>query len=61
MSSQFDSTNDLDQRVLAAAQQLLDANPENTFTMDQLAEESEQLLAEAGIELVYKYDERQEY
>ena len=27
----------------------------------QLAEESEQLLAEAGIELVYKYDERQEY
>jgi len=27
----------------------------------QLAEESEQLLAEAGIELVYKYDGRQEY
>ena len=27
----------------------------------QLAEESEQLLAEAGIELVYKYDDRQEY
>ena len=27
----------------------------------QLAEESEQLLAEAGIELVYKYDSRQEY
>ena len=27
----------------------------------QLAEESEQLLAEAGIELVYKYDERQGY
>jgi len=27
----------------------------------QLAEESEQLLAEAGIELVYKYDELQEY
>jgi len=27
----------------------------------QLAEESEQLLAEAGIELVYKYDEQQEY
>jgi dCMP deaminase len=27
----------------------------------QLAEESEQLLAEAGIELVYKYNERQEY
>jgi len=27
----------------------------------QLAEESEQLLAEAGIELVYKYDVRQEY
>ena len=27
----------------------------------QLAEESEQLLEEAGIELVYKYDERQEY
>jgi dCMP deaminase len=27
----------------------------------QLAEESEQLLAEAGIELVYKYDGQQEY
>lgn len=27
----------------------------------QLAEESEQLLAEAGIELLYKYDGRQEY
>ena len=27
----------------------------------QLAEESEQLLAQAGVELVYKYDERQEY
>jgi dCMP deaminase len=27
----------------------------------QLAEESEQLFAEAGIELAYKYDERQEY
>ena len=27
----------------------------------QLAEESEQLLAKAGIELVYKYDGRQEY
>ena len=27
----------------------------------QLAEESEQLFAEAGIELVYKYDGRQEY
>lgn len=27
----------------------------------QLAEESEQLLAEAGIELVYKYEGRQEY
>jgi dCMP deaminase len=27
----------------------------------QLAEESEQLLAEAGVELVYKYDECQEY
>jgi dCMP deaminase len=27
----------------------------------QLAEESEQLLAEAGIKLVYKYDDRQEY
>jgi dCMP deaminase len=27
----------------------------------QLAEESEQLLAEAGIELVYKYDGRQDY
>ncbi len=27
----------------------------------QLAEESEQLLAEAGIRLVYKYDKRQEY
>ena len=27
----------------------------------QLAEESEQLLAEAGIELVYKYDGKQEY
>lgn len=27
----------------------------------QLAEESEQLLAEAGIKLVYKYDGRQEY
>jgi dCMP deaminase len=27
----------------------------------QLAEESEQLLAEAGIELVYKYNEQQEY
>ena len=27
----------------------------------QLAEESEQLLAEAGVELVYKYDEWQEY
>jgi dCMP deaminase len=27
----------------------------------QLAEESEQLLKEAGIELVYKYDARQEY
>jgi dCMP deaminase len=27
----------------------------------QLAEESEQLLAEAGIELIYKYDGRQEY
>ena len=27
----------------------------------QLAEESEQLLAEAGIMLVYKYDCRQEY
>ena len=27
----------------------------------QLAEESEQLLTEAGIELVYKYDGRQEY
>jgi dCMP deaminase len=27
----------------------------------QLAEESEQLLAEAGVELVYKYDGRQEY
>jgi dCMP deaminase len=27
----------------------------------QLAEESEQLLAEAGIELVYKYDGRQKY
>jgi dCMP deaminase len=26
----------------------------------QLAEESEQLLAEAGIELVYKYNEQQE-
>ena len=27
----------------------------------QLAEESEQLLTEAGVELVYKYDGRQEY
>ena len=27
----------------------------------QLAEESERLLAEAGIELIYKYDGRQEY
>lgn len=27
----------------------------------QLAEESEELLTEAGIELIYKYDERQEY
>lgn len=27
----------------------------------QLAEESEKLLAEAGIELVYKYDEQQKY
>jgi len=40
VSYRFDPTNDFDQRVLAAARQLLDTNLENTFTMDQLAEAS---------------------
>lgn len=40
MSSQANSPNDLDQRILATALNLIDLNPDATFTMDQLAEES---------------------
>jgi AcrR family transcriptional regulator len=40
MSYQTDSPNEIDQQILATTRQLLGTNPETTFTMNQLAEES---------------------